>query len=372
MHYNETSQISLSNVMPSDTYTNDYFEFTIDGKNTTTNKDIWYEIVLNHGDNHETRTGRIKDNLLMFRLTEVNDNIETEIFTNKSFNNLENKRIYVNTINKNTTNEIKRTYRLYMWISNDTVIGNVNQNYTMEEWKDIFASIKVGVSGDFNEKYIIPETRCFTTDYAYDEGDGLSITDYDSSCGSSIIIPETIDGTNVVEIASNAFNNKGLIYVDIPSSVVKIGAYAFTENNITSINVPETVTNLHCKAFDDGVVKNCDMTCKETDASCFTTKEIKDYQVNSNMTDEELNKCTTYITNLNLSWYDGETVEAFCKGTGTYHNGTFQNSLRNLDDEEIAYFETNNIINLKDTYLSITDYNTSCGTDGIIPKSYQW
>ena len=63
MHYNETNQISLSNVMPSDTYTNDYFEFTIDGKNTTTNKDIWYEIVLNHGDNHETRTERIKDNL---------------------------------------------------------------------------------------------------------------------------------------------------------------------------------------------------------------------------------------------------------------------------------------------------------------------
>ena len=46
MHYNETNQIKIENAMPSDTYTNDYFEFTIDVKNTTTNKDIWYEIVL--------------------------------------------------------------------------------------------------------------------------------------------------------------------------------------------------------------------------------------------------------------------------------------------------------------------------------------
>ena len=226
MHYNETSQISLSNVMPSDTYTNDYFEFTIDGKNTTTNKDIWYEIVLNHGDNHETRTKRIKDNLLMFRLTEVNDNIETEIFTNKSFNNLENKRIYVNTINKNTTNEIKRTYRLYMWISNDTVIGNVNQDYTMEEWKDIFASIKVGVSGDFNEKYIIPETSCFATE---ENETGLTITYYDSSCGSRIVIPATIDDKKITKIGSNSFLNKNLLSVSIPSNITIIDDNAFAD-----------------------------------------------------------------------------------------------------------------------------------------------
>ena len=28
MHYNETNQIKIENAMPSDTYTNDYFEFT--------------------------------------------------------------------------------------------------------------------------------------------------------------------------------------------------------------------------------------------------------------------------------------------------------------------------------------------------------
>ena len=246
-----------------------YFEFTVDGKNTTTNKDIWYEVALSKGDNIDGKT-RIKDNLLRFRLTETKDNKETIVVNNKSYSDLTSKRIWVDTINKNTINEVVHTYKLYMWISNDTVIGNVDQDYTMEEWKSIFASIKVGVSGDFNEKYIIPETSCFKTE---ENETGLTITDYNSSCGSKIAIPETIDNLKVTQISSNAFNNKGLIYVDIPSSVVKIGAYAFTGNNITSINVPETVTNLHCKAFDDGVVKNRDMTCGE---SCFTVGTIND------------------------------------------------------------------------------------------------
>ena len=248
-----------------------YFEFTVDGKNTTTNKDIWYEVVLSKGDNIDGKT-RIKDNLLRFRLTETKDNKETIVVNNKSYSDLTSKRIWVDTINKNTINEVVHTYRLYMWISNDTVIGNVNQDYTMEEWKNIFASIKVNVTGDFNEKYILTEidTTCFKTE---ENETGLTITDYNSLCGSKIAIPETIDNLKVTQISSNAFNNKGLIYVDIPSSVVKIGAYAFTGNNITSINVPETVTNLHCKAFDDGVVKNRDMTCGE---SCFTVGTIND------------------------------------------------------------------------------------------------
>ena len=251
-----------------------YFEFTVDGKNTTTDKDIWYEVVLSKGDNIDGKT-RIKDNLLRFRLTETKDNKETIVVNNKSYSDLTSKRIWVDTINKNTINEVVHTYRLYMWISNDTVIGNVNQDYTMEEWKNIFASIKVNVTGDFNEKYILTEidTTCFKTE---ENETGLTITDYNSLCGSKIAIPETIDNLKVTQISSNAFNNKGLIYVDIPSSVVKIGAYAFTGNNITSINVPETVTNLHCKAFDDGVVKNRDMACQETDESCFTAGTIND------------------------------------------------------------------------------------------------
>ena len=156
MHYNETNQITVENVMPSSTYDeNNYFEFTIDGKNTYEKKDIWYEIVLSHGDSDDIRTTRIKDELLKFRLVEIKDGNQRIILSNASYNDLTSKKIYVNTIPANTAGEILYTYRLYMWIDANTKIGNTEQaDYTMEEWNDVYASIKVNVTGDFNEKSI--------------------------------------------------------------------------------------------------------------------------------------------------------------------------------------------------------------------------
>ena len=262
MHYaNGSKAINLANVMPSETYdATSFFEFTIDGKNTTTNKDIWYEIILKHGDEVSGKT-RIKDNLLKFTLTETKDGTTTTVFDGRSYNDLTSKRIWVNTINKNTTSEVSITYRLYMWISSDTIIGNVNQDYTMEEWKNIFASIKVDVAGDFNEKILA------------------------------------------------------------------------------------------------------------TDESCFTAGTTKTYKVNNNMTTEELNKCTTHITNLNWYWSDGETPEAFCKGTGTNMDDTFQSKLDNnwFSNDDLSYLENNNIIT-STLGVAIIDYDKTCGTDVIIPR----
>mgnify|MGYP004524178241 FL=1 len=263
MHYaNGSKAINLANVMPSDTYdATSFFEFTIDGKNTTTNKDIWYEIILKHGDEVSGKT-RIKDNLLKFTLTETKNGTTTTVFDGRSYNDLTSKRIWVNTINKNTTSEISITYRLYMWISSDTIIGNVDQDYTMDEWKNIFASIKVDVAGDFNEKILA------------------------------------------------------------------------------------------------------------TDESCFTAGTTKTYKVNNNMTTEELNKCTTYITNLNWDWSDGETPEAFCQGTGTNMDDTFQSKLDNnwFSNDDLSYLENNNIIT-STLGVAIIDYDKTCGTDVIIPST---
>ena len=80
MHYaNGSKSINLVNAMPNETYdATSFFEFTIDGKNTTTNKDIWYEIILKHGDDITVKT-RIKDNLLKFTLTETKNGTTTTV-----------------------------------------------------------------------------------------------------------------------------------------------------------------------------------------------------------------------------------------------------------------------------------------------------
>ena len=146
MHYNEgNKQISITDAMPSDTYSNDYFEFTIDGKNTN-NKNINYLISLSYGDIPSNRTTRIKDNLLDFKLVEVVNNQENVLVDTINFNSLTNAKLYTTAIPSNTNNYLK-TYRLYMKINNNTVIGDVNQDYTIDEWNNVFASIKVNAMG---------------------------------------------------------------------------------------------------------------------------------------------------------------------------------------------------------------------------------
>ena len=161
MHYNEANAINLAGAMPGDAYntnnTNSYFEFTISGKNTYTEKDIWYDISITRGEVPvgKTEANRIPDKYLKFRLVEVNNNVETELFTDETYDDLTNQRVYVAKIEKNTTAKINKTYRLYMVVSEKLTIGNQGE-LTAEEWESAFASVKVNVTGDFQEKVVYP------------------------------------------------------------------------------------------------------------------------------------------------------------------------------------------------------------------------
>ena len=273
MHYaNGNKSINLANVMPSETYdATSFFEFTIDGKNTTTNKDIWYEIILKHGDEVSGKT-KIKDNLLKFTLTETKNGTTTTVFDGRSYGDLTNKRIWVNTISKNTTSEVSITYRLYMWISNNTVIGNVNQDYTTEEWKNIFASIKVDVAGDFNEKSIATNESCFRVG-TINDGNEVAILDYNETCGTDVIIPNTIKGypvtvignseTSVIEQLSNKNNDYKLNdlnnyqkNVDIKPTIAGGLLGSFQEKNLTSVVIPDSVTTIEVGAFAGNQLTN--------------------------------------------------------------------------------------------------------------------
>ena len=143
----ETKEISMT---PSDTYNEgDYYEFTISGKNTS-NKDIIYDIVLNHGEELASPKIRLDDKYLRFRLVTVDNNVETLVDTADQYPDITNKKLYVGTIPN--TNNYNVTYRLYVWV-NGVIVGNVpNANYSETDWPNVYANLKVDVNGNFVER----------------------------------------------------------------------------------------------------------------------------------------------------------------------------------------------------------------------------
>ena len=196
MKYTETNQLVIKNALPSkEPGENDYFEFKITGKNTYS-KPIWYEIVLNHGvENPEGRTERLLDKFLKFRLVEIKGETEETVVDNASYEDITSKKIWVSTIPGGTKDNIEITYKLYMWISFDTRIGNTAGNdYDMETWNNqVYASVRVSVNGDFEEKSLLPESVKKVLDKA--ESKTCTYTLKDDSSKTYSPISEDEDGT---------------------------------------------------------------------------------------------------------------------------------------------------------------------------------
>ena len=250
MRYKEsTTTINIHDMMPRSTKPNEYFEFTVEGTNTTENKDIIYDINIIHGDEYDDGDNddsndkvRIRDEFLRFTLeADLADGEGMhEIISNKKYSDFSNGlRMWVYQINKNTTEKVTHTYRLYVWIDSSIKIGNNDQDYTTREWNNLFASVKVNVTGDFNEKKIPVQIgdklsaailANITDDNSDKDSDNVT---YISGCGDE----ETIDGTTCTETNKIDFNfvwYSGKLWRVVaiyPDGAMKL----VTENPITTI-----------------------------------------------------------------------------------------------------------------------------------------
>ena len=149
--YLETNNVLINNIKSLSN-----FEFTITGKNTHTKNGILYNIQLVKGDipADKTEVNRIQDKFLKFKLVEVVDGVETVLKNNLTIEDINGITIYSDKIPKNTTSEITKTYRLYMWVDSSVVIcgGDATDcDYTVDTWNNLFASIKVNVNGAYTE-----------------------------------------------------------------------------------------------------------------------------------------------------------------------------------------------------------------------------
>ena len=155
-----TDTVSLTTVFPETkeearSRTDNVVTFTIKGKNTTENKDIWYEILLFNGSEMAGKT-RFNDNDLVFDLIEIDENGNEKYVVEASrYSSINNRRIWINKINRNTQEEITRTYKLRVWLSDDVLISDnteKNPDYSTSVFENSYATVRVGVQGDLNEK----------------------------------------------------------------------------------------------------------------------------------------------------------------------------------------------------------------------------
>ena len=163
IHFNlneGNDEIELTNVFPESASeararNDNYITFSIDGLNTS-NKTIYYEFILDYGETLSSPKSRYHDEDLRFDLVELdsNGNEVSYLLDAVGYDSIANKRIWVDTINSNTSNEVNRYYKLRVWLDESVIISDslLTANYTATEYPNKYATILLKIVGDFSEK----------------------------------------------------------------------------------------------------------------------------------------------------------------------------------------------------------------------------
>ena len=123
--------------------------------------------------------------------------------------------------------------------------------------------------------------RCFLIS---DNSDGsASITGYDVSCGSDVVIPDKVNGKIISKIGKLAFYNKGITSVSFSSYLTEIGDSAFTSNKIKSLDIPGSVKVIGMYAFRGNKINS--LTLHEGTQSLFLHAFAENYLTEINIPD---------------------------------------------------------------------------------------
>jgi hypothetical protein len=86
--------------------------------------------------------------------------------------------------------------------------------------------------------------------------DGIAVTGCQNDCQSELVIPEYIDGNQVVSIYANAFVDEGISSVSFPDSLMHIEYRAFSGNQLASVSFPEGLRSIGDNAFASNQIQS--------------------------------------------------------------------------------------------------------------------
>ena len=171
-----------------------------------------------------------------------------------------------------------------------------------------------------------------------------------------IVIPETLDGQTVVEIAENfngVFESKGIVKVKLPSKLTKIGRNAFRSNFLTTVTIPQGV-----KTIGTGVFVNNNLTSVTL---AISVTRIGRYAFFGNSNLASITLPTPKIDGLSFfNWID-------TKGN-TYAGGTAVEDFEVGYTAELEYTLTDNDVVVTDGVIESCIYDFTA-TSIIIPET---
>ena len=346
--------------------------------------------MLNVGD---TLDGKIlfDDDDLVFDLVELNsDGTETFLVNAKSYSDIRAKRIWVDTVSRGTPS-FSKTYRLRVWLSENVHISDTRPgaDYPASTYKNYYASVKVSVYGDFQEKDMSLPATCF----AYEE------TSLAPAGEDAYGFPYTSYELNTTTSGISSCKNYFLNNFAGDVSTAGDGYQTFCEGTGT-INSNGYIVN-----FDELLsLNNYDVNWMSElqDNNVITYYEEKEKYYRLNTDEESVNTCMDYMLNdlyaIRVNGLAGtdysnavDGYRSFCEGTGTLIGSTFEEhllynfSLNAVDElrpvaairyslisqSDVDNFVANGVLTeLEPTVgLAITDYDIdTCGPDVVIPS----
>ena len=228
LNHTQGTEINLSNEFPSKVAdararNDNTVTITVTGYNES-DRDIYYKLLLNHGDTVDGRD-RIRDDLLRFDLIEIlANNEEKYLLYNEKFDTINNTIMLKDRVDANTSpsNQVTRTYKLRMWIDYNTLISDTDNDadYTTEEYENLCASVKITAKGQTEKVYYYESFNNAIA--AVNDGTYASETNRTNAV-TGIYIDADDNTTNLVLYDDAELNQKYTI-----SNPVDINLYGYT------------------------------------------------------------------------------------------------------------------------------------------------
>ena len=180
---------------------------------------------------------------------------------------------------------------------------------TFEALETVEDKLNYLVDEDYLSTY--PEAGLDTNSYLYDEtlnvwyingeGDtvtytetgeeyftvsGTKITSYDIGGGTSIVIPQEIDGVTITEIGQDCFRDEGITSVVIQEGINRISGNSFHTNSLTTVIIPDSVTRIWHNAFNNNSLTSVEIGSGVTriEAGAFSSNSFTTITLPSNVT----------------------------------------------------------------------------------------